>query len=155
MSSSARTVSPPCRSTQLTCRNRLQLTTVPAILVLLVTLVGAQTPQLSGTARDEKGKPLPGVTITVSGSAIDTVRRTTTDARGTFTFADLPSGDGYVLTFSLTGFQAVVRRNVQIGSDAGATIDAVMRIQSDPAPRRAPAPPRPPRGGGIILLSKT
>ena len=125
---------------------RIRLAVASAMLATFVALVAAQASQLSGTARDESGKVLPGVTITVTGPALDKARTTVTDARGTFTFKDLPPDKGYVVTFSLTQFRTVVRRNVQLPAEKETTADAVMRIQP-------PSSPTAPSGFGIVPLA--
>jgi len=126
---------------------RTHLAVASAILTMFVALVAAQASQLSGTARDESGKVLPGVTITVTGPALDKAQTTTTDAGGKFTFKSLPPGKGYVVTFSLIYFRSVVRRNVEVAVEKEATADAVMRIQPEPSPTA-------PRGFGIVPLTE-
>jgi len=125
---------------------RTHLAVASAMLAMFVALVAAQASQLSGTARDESGNVLPGVTVTVTGPALEKLRTTTTDARGKFTFKDLPADKGYVVTFSVVHFRSVVQRNVELTVEKEATTDAVLRIQPEP-----PAPTYPP-GFGIVPL---
>ena len=126
---------------------RTRLAMVSATLVMVVAFVAAQASPLSGTARDESGKVLPGVTVTVTGPALDKPRVTTTDERGKFTLKDLPPDKGYVVAFSLTHFRTVTHRNVELTVEKETTTDAVLRIQPEP-----PAPTYPP-GFGIVPLA--
>ena len=126
---------------------RRHLAVASAMLAMFVALVAAQASQLSGTARDESGKVLPGVTVTVTGPALDKPRVTTTDERGKFAVKELPPDKGYVVTFSLIHFRSVVRRNLELTVEKELTTDAVMLIQ--------PEPPTPtgPSGFGIVPLA--
>ena len=125
---------------------RTHLAVASAMLAMFVALVAAQASQLSGTARDESGNVLPGVTVTITGPALEKLRTTTTDARGKFTVKDLPPDKGYVVTFSLIHFRSVVQRNVELTVEKETTTDAVLRIQPEPL-----APTSPP-GFGIVPL---
>lgn len=65
-------------------------------------LVALQAVIVRGKVTDEKGEPLPGVTIALKGKAINTV----TDNAGTYTIT-IPSGEtNAVLAFSFVGFDA-------------------------------------------------
>src|SRR5262245_54784305 len=96
---------------------RSRLAMVSAVLAVLVTLVSAQTNQLSGTARDLTGNVLPGVTVVLNNPAVDVSQTVTTNKDGKFTFKGLPADDGYVVTFSLLNFRTVTRRGVKIEAD--------------------------------------
>lgn len=126
---------------------RTHLAVAAAMLAMFVAVVAAQASQLSGTARDESGKVLPGVTVTVTGPALAKPRVITTDERGKFTLKDLPPDKAYVVTFSLIYFRNVVHRNVELTVEKEATTDAVMLIQP-------PSPPTAPRGFGIVPLAE-
>ena len=117
------------------------------MFAVVVAAVHAQTSELSGTARDKSGVPLPGVTVTVLGPALDKERITTTDHRGEFTFKDLPPHDAYVVTFSLAGFSTVTQKKVAVTSEKAAT-DAVMTVADPPS-----VPRIIPNRFGIVPLS--
>src|SRR5436190_21591202 len=70
--------------------------------------MGATTTTLSGTVTTE-GKPLPGVTITVSSPALQGTRTTVTGEGGGYPFPALPPGV-YTVQMSLEGLQPVTRK---------------------------------------------
>src|SRR5881394_3940561 len=78
-----------------------------SLLLLLASPMLAQvagtTSSLQGKATTD-GKPLPGVTVTVSSPALQGVRTTVTGEGGGYTFAALPPG-AYNVTFELEGMQ--------------------------------------------------
>ncbi|HVV05539.1 MAG TPA: TonB-dependent receptor [Puia sp.] len=71
---------------------------------------------ITGTVKDEKGNPLAGVSVMLSGTS----KGTTTGATGSFTIEADP---GQVLEFSFVGFQ---KKSVRIGQ--GNILDVVMAI---------------------------
>ena len=91
---------------------------------------GAQSTDRSGIegkVADESGGVLPGVTVTISSTAlIGGARVTVTDADGRYRFAELPAGD-YTVAFTLTGF-APVKRDAHLGTGFVATMDQKMAI---------------------------
>ena len=128
---------------------RRYVAAVCVMLAVAVAAVNGQTAQLSGTVRDRSAVLLPGVTVTVTGPALDKERTTTTDAQGKFTFKSLPPDDAYVVTFSLVGFNAVVEKKVAVASDKVATTDAVMTVADIPTG----PPTRVPNRYGIVPLA--
>ena len=118
-----------------------------ATLLAFVGLLAAQANQLSGTVRDASGAVLPGVTVTLTGPALEKPLTTTTSARGTYSFGDLPDDDGYIVTFSLMCFQTQTIRNVAIAVDKKTAMDGLMRLgtcDNDFVPRYR---------GGIVPIS--
>ena len=101
---------------------------IAASLWLLVGGLAAQSARLSGTVRSDKGAVLPGVTVSVSGPALEKALTTTTNARGTYSFGNLPAADGYVVTFSLVCFRTETRQKVTVPTDKDAGVDAVIRL---------------------------
>ncbi len=100
------------------------------VLILLVLVVTAlpvaaqvQYGTVSGVAVDQGNQPLPGVTVTLSGPAMQGSRSTVTDAAGRFRFIPVPAGSGYTLALELAGFTSLERTNlvVRIGSDTAVT----------------------------------
>ena len=61
----------------------------------------ASRPSIAGTVRDSGGIGLPGVTITVEGSAFAT---TATATDGSYVLANLPAGGSFTVTPSATGY---------------------------------------------------
>jgi hypothetical protein len=85
----------------------------------------AQGHSVRGMVRDDGGGPLPGVVVTLSAAADERGIETTTDAAGTFEFANVRPG-AYRLTYTLINF-ATTRRAVTIG-DAAASLDVIMHF---------------------------
>lgn len=104
------------------------------VVALLVLLVGiASTPALAqssiaGQVTDNTGAVLPGVTVEVGGpSLIEGSRVVTTDGEGRYTVVDLRPG-AYRVTFSLEGFNRVIREGIQLPSNFTATVDTSMSV---------------------------
>ena len=102
--------------------------------VLLAGLVPAATlaqttdrAGIEGRVVDESGGVLPGVTVSISSSALQGgARVVVTDSSGRYRFAELPAGD-YTVTFTLSGF-AVVKASVHLGTGFVATMDEKMAV---------------------------
>ncbi len=67
---------------------------------------GVQTSNLTGTVTGPDGAPLPGVTVTVTSSALIGERVTTSGANGSYLFKNLPPGS-YAVKFALEGMKSV------------------------------------------------
>jgi len=120
-------------------RMRRILAAACVMFAVLIAAVNAQTSHLSGTVRDTSASLLPGVTVTVSGPALDKEKTTTTDHRGEFTFKNLPPDDAYVVTFALAGFRTVTQRKVALTSEKVTATDAVLTVADIPSvPRIIP-----------------
>ncbi|HEU4634054.1 MAG TPA: TonB-dependent receptor plug domain-containing protein, partial [Flavisolibacter sp.] len=78
----------------------LKLTTFVVTLLLLINQASAQTKTVTGTVTDQTGKGVPGVTVTVKGTATSTQ----TDANGTYR---INAADDATLVFSSVGFTTV------------------------------------------------
>lgn len=78
-----------------------------ATLLLIPSTAAAQ--QIAGTVTDTTGAVLPGVTVEARSPAlIEQVRTVTTNDQGQYLIAGLQAG-AYSVTFTLTGFNTVVR----------------------------------------------
>jgi outer membrane receptor protein involved in Fe transport len=88
---------------------------VAATVLLAATPASAQrtTGQIVGTATDQSGAALPGVTVTLKGTNIVGEQTATTNERGFYRFAALPPGS-YSITFTMTGFSTFHREGVRI-----------------------------------------
>src|SRR5215813_6381181 len=84
------------------------------LLIDSIPLAAQQTAAaITGQVTDESGAVLPGVTVTVTGPALQVPQITTvTEARGEYRVTPLPIGT-YTVVYSLTGFQTVRRENVR------------------------------------------
>jgi hypothetical protein len=102
------------------------------VLALAIALpVGAQTTQgrLTGLVSDAQGAILPGVTVTATSPSLIGVQTTVTQPDGKFLFPALPSG-AYRVTFDLSGFQKVIRENVQVVLGQTISVDAQLPLAS-------------------------
>jgi TonB-linked SusC/RagA family outer membrane protein len=72
---------------------------VPALASNRVHAVAAEASNVTGTVLDERGEPLPGVTVTVKGTATNT----STDVRGSFSLS-LPDVSSGTLIFTFVGY---------------------------------------------------
>lgn len=88
----------------------------------------AQTSGITGVVRDASGALLPGVTVEAASPAlIERVRTVTTDSQGRFNIVDLRPGV-YQVTFTLTGFSAVRREEIQLPATFTATVNAELKV---------------------------
>ena len=79
------------------------------ILVATAGLANAQAiGSIFGKVTDASGGVLPGVTVTVSGPALQRSLVATTSATGTYQFPSVPIGT-YTVTFELSGFKKAAR----------------------------------------------
>src|SRR4051812_7100343 len=95
-----------------------------AASVLLCALAApafAQTTTVSGTVVDQSAAAVPGATVALAGSALNTT--TTSGARGDYNFANVPAGT-YRVTVTLTGFAPAVVNDVVVGA-AGVEVPAI------------------------------
>jgi hypothetical protein len=98
-----------------------------ACLVLLPAVVAAQS-QINGVVRDESGGVLPGVTVEVSSPVlIEKARSAISDDQGRYTIVDLRPGM-YRITFTLTGFNTVVRDNIEVPGGVAVTVSADLKV---------------------------
>ncbi|HSK11399.1 MAG TPA: TonB-dependent receptor [Vicinamibacterales bacterium] len=110
-------------------RRLLSLTVVTFALWLWAAPAPAQTRSaLVGTAMDESGGVLPGVTVTIEGPRLLGGPRTfITQADGSYRFADLLPGE-YQVTGTLEGFQTVKRAGIQLLFGTTLTVDLKMAV---------------------------
>src|SRR5262245_5404096 len=98
-------------------RIRSIFTALAAALGVLVVATGAGaqtvTGTLQGTVSDAGGGVLPGVVVTIKNVETATTREVTTNNAGFYTAPFLAIGT-YTVTAKLTGFNIVVRENVQV-----------------------------------------
>jgi hypothetical protein len=102
-----------------------------AIIVVICTAVvlGVGPPtafaqsSISGVVKDSTGAVLPGVTVeAVSPALIEQARRVVTDGNGVYDLVDLRPGT-YRVTFSLEGFNTVVRDGIELRAAFTASIN--------------------------------
>ncbi|MCX6562510.1 MAG: TonB-dependent receptor [Candidatus Aminicenantes bacterium] len=101
-----------------------------AVLLCLLLLAGIYTfgqefGSIRGTVIDKEGTPLPGVTITLTGTK--TAPRTTiTSEKGNYRFLNLPVASDYAVKFDLAGFKSVSREKQVISFGRDVTMDITM-----------------------------
>ncbi len=101
---------------------------VIAMLLYAATLVAQSTTgTLVGTVTSD-GKPLPGVTVTVTSPVLQGSRTAVTGEAGGYHFPALPPGD-YSVTFDLEGMGKIEKRAV-VGLSQTARADAEMSLTS-------------------------
>jgi hypothetical protein len=107
----------------------MRKTAILLALALLAAVPGfaQQTGTITGTATDEQGAVLPGVTVTVDSPALISPRSTTTGAGGSYSHPALPPG-AYSVTFALGGFQTVVQEGVRLSVARTLEVNASMGI---------------------------
>ncbi len=91
-------------------------------------VAGAQDGAISGTVTDTTGLVLPGVTIEARSAPGGPALTAATDGAGQFALAGLEAGT-WELTFTLPGFQTVVRGGVAVGAGATAVLDVEMAVE--------------------------
>ena len=93
-------------------------------LALAAPLATAQTSgSVSGVITDETGAVLPGAAVNVSGPRLQGVRTATTDAQGRYRFSNIPAGDDYKVTASLSGFQPLTKEGLHVFLGQDATVN--------------------------------
>lgn len=83
---------------------------------------------IAGAVKDETGAALPGVSVTVTGPALQVPQiLRVSDARGEYQIPDLPAGT-YRVAYELTGFATLVREGIVLTTGFAARVDAVMTV---------------------------
>ena len=97
-------------------------------LLLLTQVASAQDSGIAGVVSDDTGGVLPGVTVTAASPALTEQQRIAiTDAEGRYTFAQLRPGI-YSITFSLAGFNQVLREGIELTGGFTANVDAELGV---------------------------
>jgi outer membrane receptor protein involved in Fe transport len=93
-------------------------------LALASPMAFAQTSgSVSGTVTDETGAVVPGVSVEISGPDLQGVRTSITDAQGRYRFLNIPAGDGYKVTATMSGFQTTSRGALHVFLGQEATVN--------------------------------
>src|SRR5262249_27767402 len=97
-------------------RSVRHLVTVLSVIVLLAPVSARaqiSTGEIAGRVTDGTGAVLPGVTVTLTSSALIQPQSVVTASSGGYRFPDLPIGT-YTVSFELGGFKRAVHENVVI-----------------------------------------
>src|SRR5688500_17652687 len=98
-----------------------------ACMLVLPAIASAQS-QINGVIRDESGGVLPGVTVEASSPVlIEKVRTAVSDEQGRYNIIDLRPGM-YRITFTLTGFNTVVREGLEVPGGVAVTANADLKV---------------------------
>src|SRR5437879_3595977 len=91
-------------------------------------LAGQQDAGIVGSVRDESGAVLPGVTVTVTGPALQVPSVVAvTDHRGDYRITPLPIGT-YTIQYTLQGFEVARHEGVRLTVGFTAKIDVAMKV---------------------------
>src|SRR5512140_2520724 len=82
---------------------------------------------VTGTVTDDTGAVLPGVTVELSGPAMQGSKTAITDSSGKYRFVNVPPGDHYKVTTSLSGFQSVTKSDFRVSLGQEGTVNVTMR----------------------------
>jgi len=105
-----------------------------AVLVLASPSVLASLDgSVSGYARDDAGGGLPGVSVSLSGPALQGVRTAVTKTDGSFVFVNVPPGKGYKATFALSGFATVEKPPFDVYVDKDTQVNGVLKLAAQSA----------------------
>src|SRR5262245_10248006 len=78
------------------------------------TFAATQNAVVYGTVYDSTGSPLAGVSVTMENAAIGFTRTTTTDADGSYNFAEVPPAEDYRLSAAREGKKIDVRSGIVV-----------------------------------------
>ncbi|MDQ6892081.1 MAG: TonB-dependent receptor [Acidobacteriota bacterium] len=81
-----------------------------------------------GVVSGTDGAPLPGVSVTLSGPALQGTRTATTSATGEYVFPLLPPGDNYRVQSELSGFERQLRETVVVSLNRQTRVNFTMSL---------------------------
>ena len=103
------------------------VTVMAALLAVSPAFAQRTTGTIFGTVTDESGGVLPGVTVTLTSTAVPGAPTTITTEAGTYRFVSLPPGS-YDLTFELAGFATINRASTSVPLGSSVQIDEIMKV---------------------------
>jgi hypothetical protein len=96
-----------------------------ALLFVGAFVYGQQNGAIRGKVVDKDGNPLPGVSVTLTGSKTAPLT-VVTSAEGNFRFLSLDTANDYQLKFELQGFKPLVREKLVVSYGRDITLDITM-----------------------------
>src|SRR5678815_4111184 len=109
-------------------RNKILLALVVGILAFTLPVfsqVSMKTGSIYGKTVDDKGAPLPGVSITLESDVIPS-QSATSGPSGGFRFANLPPGS-YSVNFSIEGFTEVRQEEVRVQTGSQVQLEITLK----------------------------
>jgi outer membrane receptor protein involved in Fe transport len=106
-----------------------KLLVVLTLLLMTTPLVAQSTTAggLSGTVTDSSGAALPGVTVELSGPAMQGTRTVVSDASGNYRFVNVPPGENYKVTANLSGFAPATKNIARVYLGQEGHVDITLR----------------------------
>ena len=104
-----------------------------SVILILCLGVGAWAAvggSMSGTVKDTTGGVIPGAMVTVTNASLGTQFKTTTDARGYFSFPSLPVGR-YDLTIDFPGFSSEKKPGLMVDTDSALDESSTLSIATE------------------------
>ncbi len=96
------------------------------VVLLSISLIAQQrTGNIFGRVVDNEGNPLPGVTVTLTGTYTAPLT-TVTSAEGVFRFLSLSPANDYSIKLELTGFKTKIEGNIVVAVGVNTNLTLVM-----------------------------
>jgi len=96
-------------------------------LMIGTTALGQEFGSIKGVVKDADGLPLPGITVTLTGSKIAPMSTFTSEA-GHFRFFKLPVAEDYLLKLEVTGFKTVTREKLIVVFNQDINLNITMEM---------------------------
>ena len=111
---------------------KLALVVVGALLFMTALGSGQQmqTGSIRGLISDDSGAPLPGVSVTVVGPALQGRMSAVTNQEGIFRIPGLPPGSDYEVRAELQGFETIIKKGIIVRVGMTVTVDFQMKPSS-------------------------
>ena len=87
-----------------------------------------QTGSIVGVVSANDGNPLPGVTVTLSGSGVMGTKTVVSGENGSYRFTSLIPADDYAVTFELEGLRKAAREGVHVSGGQTVTLDVALEL---------------------------
>lgn len=104
---------------------RKTLVMITAIFLAVSSVAQVRTGNIRGRVTDSDGKPLPGVSVTLT-SEFTAPMTALTSAKGVFSFLSLPPGKNYNLKLELTGFKTHLEKEIIVGVGTSTNLKILM-----------------------------
>lgn len=109
-------------------RKLLAKLTFLALFLCTVSILHAQdTSSVNGVVQDATGAIVPGVSVVLSNPSTGTRFTTQTNSLGVYRFPNVPPHEGYVLSFTMSGFASYQVKNVTLSVGTPRTQNATLQ----------------------------